>query len=206
MSSLWVVVDVSARDVECVLEGLSDVEETLVRIKNVGVSGVDRDGLGVRVSDVRGLAARIVEAFAVAAASGKSGAGAGNQRASSVAGQVMPRPGGPSWPAMGPVDPARAVSACEVALPAGAWRDVRELVCRASECLRGCDVQSDTWWASRRVWMRDFEELARKWRLDLPVRDRCVRCGARWDRPVTVRPGSVCPECSVGDGASGPSL
>lgn len=196
----------SSRGLESVLEGLLGEEAFLSRIQGQCVPGVELPRVLSRRAELLRLQGDLVEAFAAGVECEARDDPGGIQppksasAAVSVAGRVVERA------VVSPVDPARPLSAVEVAVPVGVWQALREAISQAEGIflagfLGGGIAQRDI-----AGWLRDVESLRRKWVLSPPgvsssaedvdvVRDSCPGCGLSFERPLTLASGSLCPVC-----------
>jgi hypothetical protein len=160
-----VSVVLSGRDLESLLEGIERQEGHAAECCSRGLPGVEAPDLWRRRAELLRLQAACVEAFAAG-----------------VDLQAEPgefRPGPPESataavcsPAAGPrprvdasVDPARMLSASEVAIPLGVWSEVCRLLAVVQVLMECAMADGPVDNGKHRKWLRDVEALRRKWDL-----------------------------------------
>lgn len=196
----------SGCELESLLEGLELQEACLARLQGACVPGV---GLS-RVLSGRGelfrLQGVLVEAFAAGVECEARADPVQEVAPKSASAAVSAASGVVERPVVSPVAPERWLSAVEVAVPVSVWEAVRQSVSQAEGVFRGLlkGNRADLLWVHG--WLRDVEQVRRKWILGAPVvsavdeevdsvRESCPGCGLWFERPLTLASGSLCPVC-----------
>lgn len=204
---LWrVSLVLSGCELESLLEGLELQEACLARLQGACVPGV---GLS-RVLSGRGelfrLQGQLVEAFAAGVECEARDDPVQEVAPKSASAAVSAASGVVERVAVSAVDPARPLSAVEVAVPVGVWQALREVVSAAEGIFRAGFLGGGIAQRDIAGWLRDVEGLRRKWIIEAPVvsasaedvdvvRDSCPGCGLSFERPLTLASGSLCPVC-----------
>ena len=197
----------SGRDLESLLEGLDGEEACLSRIQGACVAGVELSRVFARRAELLRLQGVLVEAYAAGvdpeASEGESRPGP-RESASAAVSAVFPASERHAWAA---VDPARVLSAVEVAVPVGVWEGVLRWVWGAEELLTIAAKGRLPNAAFAGVWVDELVRMRAKWQLQPRdsaegdrelelIRESCPGCGMWFERPLTLASGSVCPVCA----------